>query len=220
MKPDNLYTIYLSFLLRLGIICLTACLTVGQSVSNFPKENSDALRDNFFAVLIGEKTPGGLVLVTKRCSQSGTPVQEQTPPGTVRERLEYLVLRNPEYRVVSENGVFNLLPANSDIEFLNVKISEFNFEINSSPAAVLDRLLNTKEITPKVQTLRLNKALEVGGGLSSPKVEKMMGFVQLRDVTVFDALNSIAKSYGAIWLYTQSHCNGETLTSLKFPVQF
>jgi hypothetical protein len=190
MKRQSNYVICLPFLLGFGIIFLTACLTVGQSTSNFqePTEDSDSLRDNFFAVLIGEKTPGGLVLVTKQRSQSGTPVQEQTPHGTVRERLEHLVLRNPEYRVVSDNGVFNILPATSDIEFLNVKISEFNFETNSSPAAVLDRLLSMKDIAPKVQTLRLNKGLEVGGGLSSPKVENMVVFVQLRDVKILDAL--------------------------------
>lgn len=191
-----------------------------QSVPGVSVRSGDpnSLRDAFLSVMVGEKRPGGIVMVQKVCSSEQSSSTKVIPNGNFDERIDYLIKVNLCYRSTQDGNVTNLLPVDYEPSFLKMRINRFIIDTGLKVDLTVEKLLSLDELKSEADAIRLNKGLEFGG-LQSPPVRKSK-VVHISDLTVREALNQIAVAYGSyVWVYSETVCDGKQSTTLRFPVQ-
>jgi hypothetical protein len=170
--------------------------------------------------LINARLPGGIV---RGQDLNNEMEQELVSQLTIEGFLDNIVLTNPGYRWVIDDGVINLIPAFNEPALLNFRIAEFNADNLVSLDDALNKLLIKPEIQERIAELNLNTGLEIlVGGVRPPgyhKDEKPFS-VQCQNKTLREILNIIVRSQGhGIWEYKETHWNKHHGFSIKFLVQ-
>lgn len=177
---------------------------------------------SFKRALVAAKAPGGIA-VAPSC---GTPLRYTlTPSGSsLHDVLEAIIAADPQYRWEVEGGVVNLVPHGGVPAFLNIRIAKFEVETAGGVNEVLVQLLATPEVRKGVDGLSASSRLlrgglgyfEIGKESEEGNVQKLS--INLKNVTVYEALNAIAKAHGnAIWSYTEHRCGSDAF-SLDFSI--
>ena len=166
---------------------------------------------------------GGMV-VTQGCDDNTPFVYWSAVQGTIRQALNDFQANNPEYRWELRGGTLDLVPAAGIPPLLATKIRRFNLQTTdqqTSAGAAFGMLMKLPEIQEAATVLHISKNMSVGGpqaawdyssGKTPPRPPPPRPVsVQLKDVSLQDALNALAKEYGhTMWTYWQRSCEGET----------
>lgn len=163
--------------------------------------------DAVSALLFGftnAEIPGGIVRIVN-CY--GSEPQVKIPAdASVKQLLEIVALKVPEYRWRIDDGVVNVIPYTSFPVPLDIRISEFQVEELSALDA-LNRLLDNMQLKQELQARGLFQGLKLSGG--GFPISKKRITLDLKDSTLLEALNAIVRSDGrAVWGYTLRPCNG------------
>ncbi|HET6842575.1 MAG TPA: hypothetical protein VFK06_12965 [Candidatus Angelobacter sp.] len=155
------------------------------------------VEDTFVQLLKAARIPGGLALAARTTQTSYSFNFENT---TMKEALERLVGSDDIYAWRYEQGAIYLFPKGLPPKFLDVHIAAF--KAGPSPIdGLLGHLVDLPEIRVARSNLKLHPARFLGG-LYSPQPRLIS--VDLRDVTLAEALNAIAAKHGsAIWQYAE-----------------
>jgi hypothetical protein len=164
--------------------------------------------------------PGGVATISDCTGQ----VSHVFPLGdsSLRGVLDSIVSIDPRYTWEIKDEVINVLPSNGLPPFFAVRISRFEISQVETPNEALSKLLSM----PEVRKARLNLGRRaVQGGVyvfcpECPPTEKKKISVNLKDITVREALNAIARAHGAaVWRFSQSKCSGSESFSLEFSAE-
>jgi len=173
-------------------------------------------------VLLDADLPGGISVVNY-CG--GYATRDLRPSqNSVRGVLNAVVSTDPNYLWRVNEGVVNLSPRYTKNHFLETVIPKLELENVKTPDEALQALLAIPEVDRQATHelgSRVAEGYAYGFSVNGPAVsERQSSFsLALKDVTVRDALNSIAKSSGGgIWVLVKNECtNGNRKTySLKF----
>ncbi len=166
--------------------------------------------------LITAGAPGGIT-VTYDCNQPAS-FTFSPADSSLRGALESIVTTDPKYVWEVKRSVINLVPRNGEPRLLKVRVSKLQIIGAKTVNEGLDQLL----ATPEVRKLNLGRRFVQGGVYRfnpqnpTPKVGRKIS-LSLRNVTVREALNAIARAHGnAVWILTQGECDGRNLFSIDF----
>lgn len=166
-------------------------------------------------MLVG--APGGVATVSD-CNGQVTYAFPLRDPS-LRGVLDSIVSTDPLYTWEVKDDVINVLPSDGLPPFFAVRISRFEISHVDTPNEALSKLL----ALPEVRKAQLNlgrRALQ--GGVypfcrGCPPTETKTISVNLKGVTVREALNAISRAHGtAVWKFSQSECSGVKSFSLDF----
>lgn len=162
--------------------------------------------------------PGGIVR-TYGCEGDDVIHRWQPLGSSLRNVLDGIVNTDPKYRWSAENEVINAIPVAGEPELLRTHIREFKIQDAVWPGSTLSSLLSTQEVRASLDRLGLKEALKAGSFPVS-SARKVGRTVQCHNVTLREALNVIARTFGnAVWFYKQDHCNGKDEYSIDFIVE-
>jgi hypothetical protein len=173
-------------------------------------------REIFVNALSTEGLPGGIVWQVI-CDADVPQIQADLSSLQIEDKLNLITRSFPKYRWQNEQGTVNLILKSGYPALLQTRLS--NYQIDNAPSATvaLEDLLSLPEFKEATSRLGFNNALSFLG-LSSPRKKNIT--LSLKNVTVYDALNAIARAHGkAIWNYTEWECNGKKEFSIKFLLQ-
>ena len=217
--------------LMLGLLVIT---TVSYSGQNSDRSSSlldrQAKGANLKDVMVGQAAvnalldagvPGGVANVSD-CNQPAT--HSFTPrDSSLRGVLDAIVAIDPLYRWEVKEGAINVIPGDKLPTFLAVRMSRFDIVEVSSPREVVPQLLKVPEVR-RAQAGLGRHAVE--GRVQPfcpegcPPNEKKKISMSLKNVTVREALNAVAREHGsAVWWFRQSECGGQKSFSLDFAVR-
>jgi hypothetical protein len=165
--------------------------------------------------------PGGIGTITT-CGVEQS--HDLTPLGpTLRDALDSIVVADPQYRWYLDQGVVNFAPSNNEPTLLDVVITNFKVERGKTQDDIVRELLALPEIGEGITRLQLSQGFtEIGiRSLARPgfsQGEENKGFaLHLRNTTVREALNAVARAHGsAAWSYQEKRCNGPKEFSIRF----
>lgn len=173
-------------------------------------------REVFVDALATEGLPGGIVWQVI-CGVDTLQIKADLSSLQMDEKLNLIISAFPQYRWQKEQGVINLILKSGSPALLKTKLS--NYRVDNAPSATvaLEDLLNLPELKEATSRLGLKGAISFLG-LSSPRKRNIT--LSLTNVTVYEALNAIARAHGkAIWHYTEWECDGKKEYSIKFILQ-
>jgi len=174
-------------------------------------------REVFVNALSTERLTGGMVWQVN-CGGDTPRINADLSRYQMDEKLNLIINAFPQYRVHKVNGVINLILETGYPALLQTKLS--GYQVDNAPTATvaLNVLLNLPEFKEAASRLDLKPALGFGG-LSSLRKENIT--LSLTNVTVYEALNAIARAHGrAIWNYTEFvECDGKKEYSINFILQ-
>lgn|SRR5262245_33469605 len=167
--------------------------------------------------------PGGIATITN----CGPESFNLTPAGsTLGDVLDSIVAANPQYKWHVDDGVVvNLVPASNEPTLLDAAIANFEGEYGKTQDDILQKLLSMPEVKEARTRLHLREGFtEIGfrplarPGFEGPEPTK--GFaLHLRNTTVRDVLNALARAHGsAVWSYQEKRCGGQKEFSITFLV--
>lgn len=139
--------------------------------------------------------------------------------SSLRGVLDSIVSTDPRYTWEVKDDVINVLPSNGLPPFFAVRISRFEISQVETPNEALFKLLAIPEV--RQAQLNLGRHAVQGGTYvfcpgCPPKETKKIS-VNLKGVTVREALNAISRAHGtAVWRFSQSECSGRKSFSLDF----
>jgi hypothetical protein len=174
----------------------------------------------FVNALVNVGAPGGVATVYD-CNGQKTYVFLPRDPS-LRGVLDSIVSTDPRYTWEVKDDVINVLPRNGLPPFFAVRISKFEIFQVATPNEALFKLLAIPEV--RQAHLKLGRHAFQGGIYvfcpgCPPKETKKIS-VNLKDVTVREALNAISRAHGtAVWKFSQSECSGLKSFSLDFAVK-
>jgi hypothetical protein len=171
--------------------------------------------------LIKAGVPGGIA-VRSGCGglQSRFVNPDQT---TLRGLLDAVAAAEPEYSWSIDDGVVNFVPRDSEPVLLKSTVSRLEVR-GEEPNEALQQLLALREVDT-VARAELGPHTVTGGPyafmMDGSKSERKKVYLSLTNVTVREALNSIARAHGsAVWiLVKQEGCglgNGRKFFDLHF----
>lgn len=171
--------------------------------------------------LLDAGVPGGVVNVSD-CNQPAT--HSFTPrDSSLRGVLDAIVATDPLYRWEVTEGAINVIPGNQLPTFLAVRMSRFDIVEVASPREVIPQLFKVPEVQRAQAALGRHA---VQGGVQPfcpegcPPNEKKKISMSLKNVTVREVLNAVAREHGsAVWWFRQSECGGQKTFSLDFAVR-
>jgi hypothetical protein len=173
-------------------------------------------RDVFVNALSAAGLPGGIVWRVI-CDVDKPQIQADLSSLQLEEKLNLITSSFPQYRWQNEQEAINLTLKSGYPALLQTRLSNYQIENAPSANAALEVLLNLPEIKEASSQLGLKESFGFLG-LSSPKKRNIT--LSLNKVTVYEALNAIARAHGrAIWNYTEWECNGKKEYSIKFILQ-
>jgi len=172
----------------------------------------------FVKALMAARVPGGIV--RKMDCKSEQPKPRLFPSTLALQRtIELIRETDPQYRLLTTDGVINLLTKGTEPELLRVRIKEYRADMVRVPNLAIERLLALPEVRKKSAALKSSEAFRLGG-LSSPSDFATPLTVHFKNVSLRDALNLIARAYGnGIWKYTEFSCGGKKKFSLDLIAQ-
>jgi len=168
--------------------------------------------------LIDAGSPGGIATVSG-CNEDVT--HTFTPrDSSLLGVLDSIVSTDPHYKWELMDNLVNVIPSNGLPPFFAVRISKFDIPGAETPNEALFQLLAIPEL--RQAQLNLGRHAIQGGvrpfcpqGCSPEKTKKIS--VNLKGVTVREALNAIARADGsAVWRFSQWECGGQRTFSLEF----
>lgn len=187
--------------------------TLGRPMQD-SDEHLSTTAQRFIRDLSEVSAPGGLVQVLRCEAETSKPTPEQRGVS-LREALDALVSLDRRYRWQVDDGVINLLPASDEPALLATQVPRFSVKKVLSAREALGQLLALDEIKSAMEELGLKSgiALFVSPGSPHPKAFS----VRVKDVTLRQALNAIARAQGtAIWEYIETHCQGRNEVVIRF----
>lgn len=214
------------------VLCISLMLTAssnrGQTVNqSVDLLNSPAKGSNLKNVMVGQAVvnalinagaPGGVATVYD-CSPPAT--YSFTPrDSSLNGVLDSIVSADPRYRWEVRDRLINVLPRSGLPPFFAVRIPKFEISGAKTPNEALFQLL----AIPEVRQAQLNLGRHaVQGGVYPFCPQGCLGkntkeiSVSLKDVTVREALNAIARADGsAVWRFSRWECSGRKSFSLDF----
>jgi len=206
-------------------------LAVGpdHSIAGFPKiglqsnksvEGFESLttEEAMLKALTAARMPGGIVRKVD-CKSEDTRRRLFPSALTLQQTIELIKQLDPRYRLLTAGGVINLLPNGTEPELLKVRIKEYRVEKVRVPNLAIESLLALPEVKKKSAALANSEALRLGG-LSSPSEFATPLTLHVKNVSLRDTLNQIARAYGnGIWRYTEFSCGGKNEFSLDLIAQ-
>ena len=178
--------------------------------------------DAFKYALANTRVPGGIVEM-HNC-QDQPEERDWNPAGLpLGEVLNSLVKSDPHYRMMANDEIVNLMPADGVPALLNTRISKFDMENVdiSNVYAAMNALLELKEVKTAINEAHLipPQGTMVGSWLTSAPRHKYFS-VHCENVTLREALNAIVHAQGrAVWVYWERRCNGQTEYDFDFAVR-
>lgn len=157
--------------------------------------------------------PAGMVMVAN-CAFDMNTVNWNPSGLTVRQALDLLVSEAPRYRWEDDGGVINFLPAGDIPPLLNVKIPRFEGHF-SAPEEALTEI----QVLPELRKSMSGLDVKWGANIYvKPLSRHPRNFtLQLKDVTLREALNIIARGDGrAVWTYVETRCDGKDEVVINF----
>ena len=170
--------------------------------------------------LIGAGAPGGVATVND-CNRPVTLVF--TPrDASLRGVLDSIVATDPRHTWEVKDDVINVFPSTGLPPFFAVRISRFEISQVETPNEALFQLLAIPEV--RQAQISLGRHAVQGGVYvfcpGCPRKETKKISINLKDVTVQEALNAIARAHGsAVWRFSQTECSGHNSFSLDFAVK-
>lgn len=210
-----------------GLLMIASASSLSQTVKQSGNVlNRQAKGANLDNVMVGQAVvnalldagaPGGVAKVSD-CNGRVTHIFRPRD-SSLRGILDSIVSTDPRYTWEVKDDVINVLPSNGLPPFFAVRISRFEISHVETPNEALFKLL----AIPEVRQAQLNLGRHaVQGGVYAfcpgcpPKETKKIS-VNLKDVTVREALNAISRAHGtAVWRFSQSECGGRKSFSLGF----
>jgi hypothetical protein len=173
----------------------------------------------FSKALYHSGTPGGIVKISN--CQNDEVIQKWQPLASpLRDVLNWIVQADPPYQWSVEDGVVNVLPRVGEPGLLKTHITKFEVKDASSAEMALYKLLAMPEVKASVSDFNLNEGIKAVVIPIPLTPNKTRHTVQCSDVTLRDALNTIARLFGnAVWAYREQHCAGKDEFSIDFIVQ-
>ena len=172
-------------------------------------------------------TPGACVLSLRRAGVAGgvaklnncetdKPLQVWNPMGApLRQVLSSLIQTDPRFVWEFQNGVVNLLPATGEPLLLQTRIARFRVENSYRAREALSHLLALDDVRRGMEDVPLKDGIAIIKSLESPHPTAFS--VECKDVTLREALNTIARAQGhAVWEYIETHCNGRDDVIIRF----
>ena len=168
----------------------------------------------FSHALLQTRTPAGIVR-TLGCEREPA-IQKPQPSGSsLRDVLNELVKTDPQYRWIVEDRVINALPVAGDPPLLQTHITEFRIDNAISASSAMYELMATREVRDAMTKLGFEEPLIAG--VFHPHPETLGHPVHCKNVTLREALNEIARTFGnAVWYYKDDRCNGTHQYFLDF----
>lgn len=219
---------------------LFIAIAVSTTVSQTPSQLSSdqALRREIKALDLSQVTainaltrtlnaahrPGGIATLTYCANDENLNLRPLGP--TLRDALDSIVVAYPEYRWYVDQGAINLVASNNELTLLDIVIADFKVDRGETMDEILRKLLATPEVKEGAARLRLSegfteigiRSLERPG--SSASGENKGFALHLRNTTVLETLNDIARAHGsAVWSYQEKRCHGPKEFSIRFLVQ-
>jgi hypothetical protein len=172
----------------------------------------------FLRASTAARVPGGLVWMMK-CSGEEPLLHEDRIILPISDALESLVKRDPRYKWQIDTGVVNLLPSAGEPDLLKVRIRQFKTTATLTEA--LRQLLGLPEVTQGSIRLRLKQSTTtLLVGPTTIRGRPVPITVDVRDVTLRQALNALARANGrAIWEYRAYRCGRANQFSIDFLTQ-
>jgi hypothetical protein len=215
---------YRQLTLHLGLNAVTPYgHGLDQTRSLLDRQAEGANLDNMEAgqaavnALLDADVPGGVAKVSgcdERVKDSIRPYDH-----SLRGVLNAVVSSDSRYTWEIKDDVINVIPSSGLPEFLLVRVAKFELAEVESPSEALSQLLAIPEVHQA--HLSLGPRTVQGGTYvfcpGCPAKEKKTFSVTVKDVTVRDSLNAIARAHGsAVWSFRQSQCGGRRFFSLDF----
>lgn len=225
MKMSKMFIVVLC-----GSLMMATVSSPGQTVNQSDNLlNLQAKGPNLKNVMVGQAVvnalinagaPGGVATVDD-CNEQV--IHIFTPrDSSLRGVLDSIVSTDPRYTWEDKDHVINVLPSNGLPPFFAVRISRFETSMAETPNEALFQLL----AIPAVRQAQLNLGRHAAqGGVyvfcpGCPPKETKKVSVNLKGITVREALNAIARAHGsAVWRFSQSECGGRKSFSLDFAAQ-
>ena len=167
--------------------------------------------------LLNAGAPGGVVKVSD-CNEAVT-YSFSPRDSSLRGVLDSIVSTDPRYTWEVKDDVINVIPSNGLPPFLAVRIFRVDILQVESPEEAVSQLLTI----PEVHQAQLGlgpRAVQGGGHVfcpGCPPKETKKFSISLKEVTVRESLNAIARAHGnAVWWFRQSECGGRKSFSLDF----
>jgi hypothetical protein len=174
------------------------------------------------SALRAAEAPGGIASVGY-CGEDATYPFGQSGP-TLGDVLREIVRTNPHYTWRVKNGVVNVYPVEGDPALLKLVIGRIDIRKVYSVDDAVGRLFSLPEVQKRIRELNLTPGFVRLGmsdlSRSGISVTAKEQHYDLRNVTVREALNSIARRHGkAVWRYRENSCNGKTEFQIQFLVR-
>jgi hypothetical protein len=196
-----------------------------QEVLNRPVPGISAGRmritDLFTLAFSAAGIPGGLQLT--RCGRQEASI-DAPDHASMKAIIEKAVAAHPRSTVeVTKSGVLNLSLPGPRAPLLETHIDEANIEMpNRDSAVAVAALLALPEVRLASQPFDLTEvATEQGfSHLPNPGAAPKVEHILLKDVTVRDALNDIARRLGhGFWIYEEDPCAEKHTFVISFCVR-
>lgn len=231
MKYPTVSTVWVAVIATM--LVLLAVLPIGRAFSQegsqildrpFPYDidRTEGPSTTMFEFLQDTGLSGGIVLMTD-CGGAAAPLHWTAKEGsTFRQVLDDFQTTNPTYHWEIRGNALNLTPSAGIPPLLAAKVRSLDLQTTdqeTNAGTALAMLQDLSEIREAATALHLSEGMYAGGleavrdssrGIvPPPKVASPIN-VQLKDVSLQDALNAVAQAYGhTMWIYEQRTCDGQ-----------
>jgi hypothetical protein len=167
--------------------------------------------------LISAGAPGGIA-TSLDCS---TPETYTFKPSnsSLRAVLESIVSTDTQYEWEIKDGVINVIPRSGEPQFLSTHIPKLKIKeetINEALSKLLE-IPEVRQLLPSLGRRYIQTGVYPFNSDGSPPKEAKKISVSLKDVTVREALNAIARKHGSVvWMFTQKRCGEAGFFSIQW----
>jgi hypothetical protein len=212
---STLAMLILSALFGAGQLARTADKTISNGPSGQQVNRRVTTQELFVRALSAARVPGGFVWMMK-CRGEEPRFPDDGVIPALDEALGLITRLDARYKSRVENGVVNLLPAKGEPPLLKVRLKQF--KVNADFNRALDQLLALGEVKEGAARLGLKRntmTLLVGPSPIGSRTSTIE--LDLRDVSLREALNALARAHGrAVWQYREDRCQGAKEFSVEF----
>lgn len=183
---------------------------------------STTLSNATASALRSAKVPGGIAYVGG-CGNDPKYTFSQAGP-TLEDALHSVIRSNPQYEWTIAKGVVNVRPVNGGLSLLSVNMRNVEIRKTYSLELVASELLSVAGVRHRMTELNFTPGYIRLGMNDLPRSTdarmKEPPAYHFRNVTLRDALDSVARRHGAaVWEYRENHCKGKTEVQLQFLVR-
>jgi len=208
------------FFATLGLALGFQCLASDDQILNkkISVQARTARPVDYIALILREGgTPGGIEDFASGCEEDS---ELQMPPleGTLGDGLRLTRRRAGVLRWQPLNNFLLVVKGAPGPSILDTKVNDFTFNVSDPPSKTTNILLTTPAATSRMTQLGMSVGSpELGFAQAKKQSDEK---VDLKDVTVLEILNVIAKSpRPRVWLYRQRTCGGHTIVTVNWPVK-